>query len=87
MLTPNMLTIPHTVKNPFSPQNVENRAKKGPCKKMAFGAKKGHSRISVINYILSPLNFVSLSFVSFLNFVSLFPSRENETKMSGDSIF
>ena len=31
--------------------------------------------------------FNPLNFVSFLNFVSPFSSRENETKMSGDGIF
>ena len=31
--------------------------------------------------ILCLLNFVSLNFVSFLNFVSLFSSPENETKL------
>ena len=36
---------------------------------------------------ISQFSFNPLNFVSFLNFVSLFPSRENETKMSGDSIY
>ena len=36
---------------------------------------------------LSQFCFNPLIFVSFLNFVSLFSSRENETKMSWDSIW
>ena len=42
--------------------------------------EKGH-KTPISQFCFNPLNFVS-----FLNFVSLFSSRENETKMSGDSI-
>ena len=43
--------------------------------------QKQEVKFLVQNFILFPLNFVSNNFVSFLNFVSLFSSSENETKL------
>ena len=42
--------------------------------------EKGH-KTPISQFCFNPLNLVS-----FLNFVSLFCRRENETKMSGDNI-